>query len=291
MQIPVCPLCKSENSEVRFSEKPYDLNFCNTCELFFIHPYPSDIDQQHDRVRDYSYEEIEIINPESKYLSEIQFYRRYFPLIDQECNGAASILDVGCGSGRLLELLRKYPDLIKIGIELNSSRAEMARKIAGCEILQVPIESFSIEKQFDVITMINVLSHIPFFDSLFSSIRSLMAENGKLILKVSEMSKDVKKGAMYDWAIPDHLQFLGLNTVNYICDKYGFKILKHYRIPFSDDLFSKERFVAPGRNATRNTFKKVVLYTPYALSLLKRFYNISHGNTIFSSLIVLGMES
>ena len=288
MVLPVCPLCKAQDNEYCFSERNYDLKRCNNCELFFIEPYPEDV---HNIVSEYSYDELEIVNPEKHYLASVQFQKRYFNMIEQEVRVGQSILDVGCGTGHLLERLGIYPDLLRVGIELNTDRAKMARQITGLEIWQVPIEEFSTNTKFDVITMINVLSHISSFDKLFAKLRSLLQPNGKLILKVGEFRRDFKKSVFFDWDIPDHLHFLGFNTINFICRKYGWKICKHQRVPRSRDLFSPTKFRTPGRSAVRNIIKRLILYTPFALPILARCYSVLKGQKIYSSFIVLSPTS
>lgn len=287
IQLPACPLCKQQDNAKCFEERGYSLLACNNCELFFISPYPVDIHQVHTLVSSYDYPEIKIISPERKYRSEVQFYGKYFPLIMRECQDAKSILDVGCGTGHFLERLSARPDLFRVGIELNSERADFARRTAGCEIHQIPIEKFSTERRFDVITMINVLSHIPDFDALFHSIRTLLSESGKLILKVGEMKRTIRKGDLFDWGIPDHLHFLGLRTVEFICSKYNFRISEHYRVPLSTDLFSADRWKAPGRSILRDSVKLVIAHIPMALPILAQVYDLTHGRRIYSSLIIL----
>lgn len=287
MTMPICPLCRNQDNAGCFSERGYKLLFCFSCKLFFIDPYPTNRNYIHSRVSNYSYDEIEILDSSKKYLSEIELYKSLFPLIYEECKNAKSILDVGCGTGRLLELLGMKRDLFRVGIELNTDRAAMARKAAGCEIYQVPIESFKPCTKFDVITMINVLSHIPSFDDLFISINSLLHKDSKLILKVGEMSKDVKKDCVFDWEIPDHLHFLGLNTIDFICEKYGFIVCKHDRIPRSNELFSINRWKAPGRSVTRNMIKRMVVQMPLALPYLAKIYKLIYGEKVYSSFIVL----
>ena len=284
MTLPVCPLCKTQDNEYCFSERNYNLRRCNNCELFFIDPYPENI---HNRVSEYNYDELEIVNPEKHYLASVQFQKRYFNIIDQEVRGTRSILDVGCGTGHLLERLGIYPDLLRVGIELNTDRAKMARQITGLEIWQVPIEEFSTNTKFDVITMIDVLSHISSFDKLFAKLRSLLQPNGKLILKVGEFGRDIKKNDIFDWGIPDHLHVLGLSTINFICRKYGWKICKHQRIPLSRDLFSPTRFRESGRSTMRNVIKRLILYIPFALPVLAKCYDVLKGQRIYSSFIVL----
>ncbi|MFC1975742.1 class I SAM-dependent methyltransferase [Chloroflexota bacterium] len=281
-----CPLCKSNESRYCFSERGYKLLSCNTCDLFYIDPYPENV---HEHVQKYDYDNLEILNPNRHYQTEIQLQKMYFELIAQELDEATTLLDVGCGTGHFLERLQNYPNLYRAGIELNKDRAAMARKKAGCDIFQIPIEEFNVEVRFDVVTMTNVLSHIPDFERLFGKLRAILTPHGKLILKVGEMKKNVAKSDVFDWQIPDHLHFLGLNTIDYICQDFNFKIRKHRRIPLSQDMFSPVYFKSPGRSKIRNIIKNLLVYTPFALPTLAKIYDIRTGQRIYSSFIVLEM--
>jgi SAM-dependent methyltransferase len=289
MQPSVCPLCKSSDSDKRFSERGYQVFSCKVCKLFYIQPYPSETEQFRNSVVDNSFQEIETPDARRHYRGEINFYKRYFPIIENDLKDAQSILDVGCGTGHLLELLGKYPNLYRTGIELNDDRAAMAKRISGCEVYQIPIENFISERKFDVITLINVFSHIPFFDRFFYSLRSLLSKNGKIIIKTGELSLETNKGDMFDWSIPVHVHFLGIGTMDYLCRRYDLRIRKHDRIPIAEELFSPETWKSPGHSFTRNIFKQVVVHTPFALPALKRFYNRKHGEHIYSSYIVLSL--
>lgn len=286
MKNAICPLCGSDENEKCFSERNYDVLACKTCELFFIHPYGTDV---HKKVLAYDYDDLKILDPMRRHIaSKIYYKSKFLSYIENECAGAKSILDVGCGTGALLELLYEVnPDIQRIGVELNAQRAEFAEKAAKCKIYQVPIEKLSYEGKFDIITMINVLSHIPSIDNLFTSIRNLIAVDGKLILKVGEMAADVKKDAAFDWDIPDHLHFLGMNTIQFICNKYGFRVVHHEREPLSAELFSRSRWIAPGRSSVRNVVKRAIALTPFALSILRKLYDMRHENKIWSSFVVI----
>lgn len=284
--LPVCPLCGAARNMEAFREQGYSLRHCQVCELFFIHPYPAG-GEQHQRVLNYSYEEIHLLDPEQSYRGEVLYYKRHFPLIAEECSQAGSVLDVGCGAGHLLERLSHFPQLRRVGIELNSQRAEYARKVAHCEIHQVALERFRTEEKFDVVTMINVLSHIPSFDNLFHPVRALLRPRGRLILRTSEMDRGVHRWSQFSWGIPDDLHFLGMGTLDFICQKYGWKICRRLRTAYADEVFLRDRWKQPGRSHMRNFVKSGALVLPFALPAIKKCYEMLAGQHLCLSFIVL----
>ena len=285
--IPVCPLCHATSDHRQFSQRGYQVFHCSRCDLFFIHPYPSAAAEIHKRVMEDDREEMEVQRPLKQYIDEVYYYDKFFPMIEQESQSAKSLLDVGCGCGNLLERFAARPGLYRVGIELNRSRAQMAREKAGCEIHNVPIEEFNSNCKFDVIILMNVLSHVQSFDSLFLSLKSLLSENGKVILKVGENAENIRKTAVFDWEIPEHLHFLGLKTIGFICEKYRFQVLKHERWPLSRDLFSECYFRMPGRSGMRNLAKSLFVKLPPMLAGIRKCYEIVHGQSAQSSFIVL----
>ncbi|MCX5676456.1 MAG: class I SAM-dependent methyltransferase [Planctomycetota bacterium] len=288
MDRPKCPLCQGEESQTRFSDKGYQVRQCGTCHLFFIDPYPKSADAQHTRVETYQYDDLQVADADKHYRAEVVYYGEHFAKVEEECRDAKAVLDVGCGTGRLLQLLgERHPQMDRAGIELNSARAGLARQKAGCEIHQAPIEEFSSKRKFDVILMMNVLSHIPTFDGLFRSVRGLLNPGGKFILKVGELQDDVQRGDLFDWGIPDHLHFLGLDTIDFAARQYGFRVARHDRAPTSRELFSRTRWKMPGRSALRDAVKQVVAHVPLALPALAKGHDWKHGRRVFSSLIVL----
>jgi len=189
---PACPLCGSVETRHAFRDGRCSLRGCSVCQLFFVHPFPAS-DTQHARVSRGAFAEIEILDCERRYQGEKLYYDRHFAVIAEECQGATALLDVGCGTGNLLERLASRPQLHRVGIELNAQVAEFARRVSGCEIVEAPFERFRSSRKFDVVTLVNVFSHIPSFDALFRSARAALRPQGKLILRTSEMSGKVSR--------------------------------------------------------------------------------------------------
>jgi SAM-dependent methyltransferase len=284
--IPQCPLCGCRENRKAFADNGCELRSCRHCGLFFIHPYPR-IHQRHAQIEAGALEGIDLLDCERRHAGERLYYDRHFPWIEEECRAAKSFLDVGCGTGRLLELLSARKHMRRVGVELNPQAAEFARRSANCEILEVPFEEFRAEDPFDVISMINVFSHIPSLDALFASLRAALAPQGTVILRTSEMSAGVSRWNQLHWGVPDDLHFLGLGTIGFICRKYGFELRRHERVPFEEELFLRSRWLQIGRRNLVNRIKRVGLCLPGALTAMKSVYRAALGQRLFVSFIVL----
>ena len=290
LKMAVCPLCASQNGSPLFEESAYTLLHCEECDLSFIHPYPKNAKQHHDVVAEYDYTEMDVVHCATQYRNEQLFYERYFELIDAECRAAASVLDVGCGCGHLLERLAIHVRLERVGIELNRERAAFARKVARCEILAAPIEELARDRRFDVISLINVISHVPNLSNFLTRLRCLLTERGRVIIKTGEMRRDVKKSAIFDWEFPDHLQFLGCRTLDYICAKSGFRVRKHLRTSLARERFAASSWKMRGRSGVRNAIKSGLAHVPFALTFVASCYEAVHRGRIWSSFMVLEAE-
>ena len=164
--MPVCPLCGYCETFQAFRDNGCCLRTCSVCGLFFVHPYPNRV-SQYARVSSGASDQIAILDCERRHLGERLYYERHLASIIEECRGAKSLLDVGCGTGYLLGALSKLADLYTEGIELNAQAARFARGFSGRPISEVPFEEFRSGRKYDAITLINVFSHVPSFDRMF----------------------------------------------------------------------------------------------------------------------------
>lgn len=281
-----CPLCAGTATGRAFMDAGCEVRVCQICGLFFVHPRPP-VSEQQWRVARGEFPGIELLDCARRYEGERLYYDRHFELIAQECAEAASILDVGCGTGNLLERFAARPNCFRLGVELNPSAAQLARSVAKCEILEIPFETFRCQQKFDVVTMINVLSHVSSFDGMFQSLRAALAPGGRVILRTTEMSPRVSRWNQAHWGVPDDLHFLGLNTLDYLCAKYGFTITRRLRVAFEDELFRRSRWEQTGRSKLHNSIKRVGLCVPGALAVGRLLYKAALGQRLFVSFIVL----
>ena len=102
--------------------------------------------------------------------------------IDQESPN--SILDVGCGTGYLTSQLAKKAKTC-IGIDISSASIRLAQanyNSTGAQFQNCSISDFNPNFKFDVCVSNMVFSSDPDWCNSVQSIRSLLAENGKLLV-------------------------------------------------------------------------------------------------------------
>lgn len=133
----------------------------------------------------------------------VEFY------LQQAERAAGPILELGCGSGRLLVPIAQR-GLDVMGLDSSPSMLERARDQAQRANLQVPLvqgdmRAFALERKFDLVFIgSNSLSHvpdIPALRSLFAAVYAHLSPRGRLVFDVA--NPDVRALALYTVLAPD----------------------------------------------------------------------------------------
>jgi ubiquinone/menaquinone biosynthesis C-methylase UbiE len=178
-------------------------------------------------------------------------------------------LDIGCGGGLLVSLAQNA-GYEAAGIELTADRRVAAARLTKSKIYDQPVEDLLFEDNtFDVISLINVFSHLISPSATLAELRRILKPAGVLILATGEVSAGVQKSHVLSWNLGDHLYFLGDRTMSQYAEKVGLRIAYHDRAWLPATLYTKEWLRAKGRSPLRNAFKSAVANTPGALPLLR----------------------
>ncbi len=124
-----------------------------------------------------------------------QFVSRYLP-------ASGSMLDIGCGSGRLMYVARRAGWQVK-GLELSEPMAKFIRDKLGEEVLvadflQVDPCEIS-DTLFDLICLRHVLEHLPDCLLAMRKLRALLKPRGHVLIEipnVESISKKVKRAVV-----------------------------------------------------------------------------------------------
>lgn len=115
--------------------------------------------------------------------------RRYGELterITEFVRPGSMVLDVGCGSGRLMRFLRENKRCDCVGLDISEVAISMTRN-SGFQAYLSKLPNLPPEiraMRFDVVTAVEVLEHITHIDKTLSALKSVIKHGGQLIASV-----------------------------------------------------------------------------------------------------------
>src|ERR1022692_3514150 len=143
----------------------------------------------------------------------------------------ARILDVGCGAGDLLAVLRKRGHSA-FGMDVSHSALRSALELNVPGTLGSYRQAPFAESSFDMVLMFHVLEHIPDPDAAIAGARKLLRPNGRLLIQVPNadcmqytllgrfwIGLDVPRH-LYDYRRPDFENLLARNGFGVLRRKY-----------------------------------------------------------------------
>lgn len=121
-----------------------------------------------------------------KFIQFEQNYKKYFPE-----NRTSQILDVGIGRGEMLESLKRWGYENYLGIDISPSIIDFCRSLGyKCELVDDTVKWLQLhQNSFEVITLLDVLEHIPKANTLefLGSLHSALKPGGTLIIQTPNL--------------------------------------------------------------------------------------------------------
>ncbi len=172
-----CPLCRSHDSHHLF----LGIRRCGHCRLRFVSPlgnYRGENETEEYFLKEYL--PIHENNRETSIAerrSHLELIQRTFPLPPNP-----KLLDVGCALGFMLREARTA-GWEAVGVETSEFAARYAREYSGCEVHRGNLQQIGFHSQsFDVVTLMDVIEHVPEPLDLVAEIRRVLRPNGVLFI-------------------------------------------------------------------------------------------------------------
>lgn len=255
---PGCPLCDDTRitplyTIARYSP-PFRVDRCSSCGFIFQNPPFSEQtingfygDAYYEGGAEYSYHDERASERFSAYV-----WDRRLRVIRRHVRGG-NFLDVGCAFGGLLARAARH--FTPFGIELSEYSASHARKAFGDHIHTGTLADHPFPGDFfSVITMIEVLEHLPDPAGAVRECRRLLKENGLLVLQTANMDglqARVQKDR-YAYFMPGHLSYFSKRNLTGLLKEAGFRrVIVYHPVEFG---------LLPKLQKSRHTFKKLSDY-------------------------------
>jgi protein O-GlcNAc transferase len=154
-------------------------------------------------------------------------------------NPAPSWLDVGFGSGALVMTAQEY-GYDAVGLDLRQQNVEALHNL-GYTAFQTTIEEYvgrsaGRDKQFDVISILEVLEHMPFPREALDAAHSLLVDDGVLVVSCPNMDTALWRsmdGMHYNpyWLEIEHYHNFTRKTLSQLLDAHGFVPVSYHVSP------------------------------------------------------------
>ena len=238
--VPVtCCVCDLDRTEV--VGRGYDFEYltspdvfaahkCSECGNVYVNPRP-DV-SEFERIYPPSYHSLEYSDQTDSLVYKIRSRLEARRLL-RYCAGApdgARILDVGCGDGFHLSLLRKYgkPSWTLEGVDLDA-RAVEATTRRGLIARLGTIEEMDLDaERYDVVYTIQTIEHVAAPDRILAAIRRVLKPGGRLII-VTDNTDSVdfgwfKTAYWGGYHFPRHWNLFNRSSLTRLAHKEGFEV-------------------------------------------------------------------
>ncbi len=233
MKVAACYNCRSTKHVFYAEENGYALVKCRDCGLLFVEDRPDDSEilQAHMQGRHRGQSELDVSGTFNS--RRMPHYRRVLrDLYPEGIDGPAAWLDIGCGHGEFMAVVQAYAagSITIRGTDPNVHKQASAR-LRGLDVGYFDIDTH--RGKYDVISMLNVYSHLPDPPRFISSLKRLLNPGGELILETGDTADFTADEHYRPFYLPDHLSFASERIVIGILERIGFKVLSVRKYPYA----------------------------------------------------------
>jgi SAM-dependent methyltransferase len=160
-------------------------------------------------------------------LTNPTFEHRRRRLEERLANRTRRILEIGCGDGNFLAVLRRAGWDVN-GQEVSAGTAAMVERRHRIPMIAGPLEAVPSDRPFPVVAAYHVFEHIYHPADWLRCVRDLIAPNGLLHLQVPNGASLTRRLSGDVWSalvFPQHVYFYDPVTLPALLSRFGFNVL------------------------------------------------------------------
>ena len=163
---------------------------------------------------------------------------QYRHLIETYGLEGKKFIEIGCGRGEFINVLREFPVEV-YGMEHKEDLIAIARESGLCVWREFPETADQIfagdpecagsQGPYDVFLSFNFLEHQPHPDVMLQAIYNNLKDDGMGLVTVPALEYIVEKGSYYE-LIRDHIAYYSFDTLRALLENNGFQVLEEEMI-------------------------------------------------------------
>ncbi|MBC8495531.1 class I SAM-dependent methyltransferase [archaeon] len=197
----------------------YKFVICRNCDVILSDPMPTEKELKKLYDKDY------YVFSEARKHKDVAIAKEHLhKLLGHRKSG--SLLDIGCGKGYFLNEAKKKGFQVQ-GVEISKPARNFGVEKLGLQIYNGTIEDFKPNKKYDIITMYDLIEHLPNSLTSLKKVTSLLKENGLLIVETPNFDSVYRQLSPFTrfWSGYNqfHIVFFNPRSASYIMKKAGLK--------------------------------------------------------------------
>lgn len=224
----ICKVCKGQNLKFFAEKNNCKIYKCCQCGLIFVWPIPENLpDIYHEDYFSGARRGFGYVDYERDKAPMIGTFEYFLEMIEKISGRKGKLLDVGAASGFFLEIARKYKWDVS-GVEISEFASLKARE-KGFQVMTGTVEDLrNCGEYFDVITMWDVIEHMPDLAKTLGVACELLSDNGVIAINTPDSNCLFARIMGKNWHSlipPEHLAIFNQKNLSDLLKKQGFKIL------------------------------------------------------------------
>jgi len=238
----LCPLCRSKGTKLICRlEKKVKIVECKFCQIAYTSPPPKQPDYEdldhHSGLPDCDIDPLSLAERLPRQWKKSLLMQA--KLIQTHCLDARTVLEIGCGRGLLLALLRRLGFDV-YGIEPNMAASQY------CNRFEIPVhnayfsKSLNHKQQIDIVILSHVLEHVIDPKSFVIDIVTTLEPKYLLLVQANykSLTAMLQRQDWYAWAPDQHYFHFSVDGLNRLARSLGLTLVKNEY----SELNSKRRY-------------------------------------------------
>ena len=239
-----CPACGSNNyikvltiEDYLVSRETFKIMECNDCSMRFTSPMPDSKEivnyYESDDYISHTGKSNSIINQIYNIVQYFTLWSKKKKVINFSQKKSGSLLDIGCGAGKFLKIMKQSGWNIN-GVEVNAGARKLAELNTNSVILN-QTEFFNSNQKYDVITLWHSLEHLNMLTRYLDHISISLNANGVVMIAVPNYQSLDAEYYKQDWAaydVPRHIYHFSPEAMVKLMEKFNFKLIQSKQLPF-----------------------------------------------------------